>query len=426
MTRWSRSRLGAWVARLFGTAPGASPRPDARSSLSAGPGSRDDEPAPRPTHATRRPPAALVTLTGYAACQGTDEDAAEALAALSGTPHERAAIDAVLRAGRERALPDDVAVAIARLLSRRGDDDDALAALASASSVAALSLRAELLAGRGETARACAELERLLARDIRAPGIADRLSVLRASLGLAPPSSTGEHARDATLMTARAPGAFRVVAEAGRGGAATVYEAEDERLGRRIALKVYHRPELVRDQLEREASVAAALAGPGIVRVHDASFDEGWIALSWAPRSLRELVASRDARWLLPHATWLAALVRALARVHEASFVHGDVKPGNVLFAAPGTPVLTDFGLARRPGEPAGGGTPGYMSPERLASGSSGTAAPDDDVYGLGRILEDALSAVGDGGDPSLRPLVLRLLGEGRPRDARALDDASI
>ena len=68
-----------------------------------------------------------------------------------------------------------------------------------------------------------------------------------------------------------------------RGGAGAVYEAEDRELGRKVALKVYHHIERDRGQLAHEARVAAALAGPGVVRVLDADPAHGWLALEWAP-----------------------------------------------------------------------------------------------------------------------------------------------
>ncbi len=73
--------------------------------------------------------------------------------------------------------------------------------------------------------------------------------------------------------------------------------------------------------------------------------------------------------------------------MHAAGWVHHDVKPANVLFRTPGEPLLSDFGTARRRGEPSPPGSLGFVSPERLAGRAS---EPRDDVYGFGRILEEA------------------------------------
>jgi serine/threonine-protein kinase len=68
--------------------------------------------------------------------------------------------------------------------------------------------------------------------------------------------------------------------------------------------------------------------------------------------------------------------------------VHNDVKPANVLLCEPCAPLISDLGTARRVGEPTPPGSLGYVSPERLAGRASD---PLDDVYGFGRILEDAV-----------------------------------
>jgi serine/threonine-protein kinase len=107
--------------------------------------------------------------------------------------------------------------------------------------------------------------------------------------------------------------------------------------------------------------------------------------------------------------------------VHGAGWVHHDVKPANVLLAAPGAPILADFGTARRVGEPSPPGSLGYVSPERLKGRSS---HPKDDVYGFGRLLEDVLDALADAAlAERWRPIASACVGpdEQRPEDARAL-----
>ena len=188
---------------------------------------------------------------------------------------------------------------------------------------------------------------------------------------------------------------FQLLREVGRGGAAaTVYEAVDRHLGRRLALKVYHRPHLQWDQLLDEARVAVSLQSPHIVRIYDVDPERGWLAIQWAELgALRDLLRARDPR-LRRFDQWALGLARALAHVHAAGWVHHDVKPANVLLNGPSTPLLSDFGTARRIGEPSPPGSLGYVSPERLAGRAS---HPRDDVFGFGRILEDALDTFGDG-----------------------------
>ncbi len=145
--------------------------------------------------------------------------------------------------------------------------------------------------------------------------------------------------------------------------------------------------------------------------------------MEWAPLgALRARIQAGDTASLLPIARWALPLAEALARVHAAGWVHHDVKPANVLLRAADDPLLTDFGTARRIGEPSPPGSMGYVSPERLAGRASD---PRDDVYGYGRIIEDALRAVGGPGEQNRawRQLWLSCTGPdaGRPLDGGAL-----
>src|SRR5262249_44783968 len=152
---------------------------------------------------------------------------------------------------------------------------------------------------------------------------------------------------EATVVAARqAGGPFRLLREVARGGAGVVYEAEDAVLGRRLAFKLYHGRGADRAVLEREARSAAALAGPGIMRVFDAAPGEGWPALEWVARgSVRDVLRTGDLTPLAPVARWARPLARALARVHAEGLVHADMKPANVLLRQPHDPVLGDFGI---------------------------------------------------------------------------------
>ena len=195
-------------------------------------------------------------------------------------------------------------------------------------------------------------------------------------------------------MVSREPDApFLLLREVARGGAGAVYEAEDRELRRRVALKVYHHPERDRGQLLHEARVAAALSGKGIVRVLDVDLDHGWLALEWAPLgSLREHVRARDAALRRHDRRWAIPLAEAIARVHAAGWVHHDVKPANVLLAAPDRPDRSP--TSERPAASESRAHPG-ASATSLPSVSPGAPSnPRDDVFGFGRILEDALVAL--------------------------------
>lgn len=323
-------------------------------------------------------------------------DALRLFAHLRTTPSEGQAIEGILERAAHGGIPEPLVVAAASALVDRGERATALQALARATSSEALMLRAELAAHSGDLANALALAERVLLRDLDWPGARERHTRWREGLG---GSAFVPRADPSTTMMTSAPEApFRLLREVGRGGAGVVYEAEDRDLQRKVALKMYHRPDRDRAQLLHEAHVAVALAGPGVVRVFDANPEQGWLVMQWAHLgALRSLLRDGDMAALRPVERWAVPLAKALVRVHAAGWIHHDVKPANILLRGPGAPLLTDFGIARRAGEPSPPGSLGYVSPERLAGRASHAA---DDVYGFGRVLEDALDVITD--DPKL------------------------
>jgi serine/threonine-protein kinase len=320
----------------------------------------------------------------------TIDEALRIFAQARSTPEEGAVIRAVLSRATYAVVPERLLVAVAAALADRGEDAAAARALGHASSSEALMVRAELLARGGDLPTALAVVERVLLRDLDWPGARERHTRWRDALGIAVVPRPDPAA--ATMMTSAPEAPFRLLREVGRGGAGAVYEAEDRELLRRVALKVYHRPERDRGQLLHEAHVAVALAGRGIVRVFDVDPERGWLAMEWASLgALRALLRDRRAEVVSPIERWAVPLAQTLARVHGAGWVHHDVKPANVMLRAPDAPLLSDFGTARREGEPSPPGSLGYVSPERLAGRPS---EPRDDVYSFGRVLEDALDVV--------------------------------
>ncbi|MEO8878176.1 MAG: protein kinase [Polyangiaceae bacterium] len=354
---------------------------------------------------------------------------AESLAAfarLRRTSNEAGALEALLTRDFETPLPEELAMRVASALIDRGEAARALTLLERRSSPAALLALSDLEADRGDVARALTLVERVVARDLDFAGARERLMRHRAALGVtapaAPPSSSS------TMVGPRETDApFVLLREVARGGSGAVYEAEDRDLGRRVALKIYHDDKRGRTQLAHEARVAGALAGRGILRVFDVDLDHAWLALEWAPRgSLRDALRAKDHDTLIPLEKWALPLARSLARVHAAGWVHLDVKPANVLFDAESSPLLGDFGIARRIGEVPPQGSLGFVSPERIAGGKS---APSDDVYGFGRVLEEALasaaeSPAGAATSDAWRSVASRCLGkiETRIADGSALE----
>ena len=350
----------------------------------------------------------------------TTEEATYLFGQIRSTPDEARAVEELVRIAQQRKLPEPLLLALGSALVDRGEPDIANRILVGASSSSALVILADLAERRNDLPAALATIERVLLRDLDHPGARERHRRWRSQLGFEleqKPIQAG-----ATVMAREPDAPFDLLREVGRGGAAAVYEAVDRELGRHVALKVYHQPERDRTQLAHEARVAVMLEGAGIVRVFDLDPDHGWIALEWARAgTVREQIRSRELGRLLPIERWALPLANALARVHATGWVHHDVKPANVLLDRMNAAILTDFGTARRAGEPSPPGSLGYISPERMKGRPSDAR---DDVYGFGRVLEDVLEVIPDETIKArYRALAAVCTGpdEQRPADARAL-----
>jgi tetratricopeptide (TPR) repeat protein len=203
-------------------------------------------------------------------------------------------------------------------------------------------------------------------------------------------------------------GAYKLLERLGAGGMGIVYLAVDERLDRRVALKVV-RPELAASaetlaRFEREARAVAKLSHDHIVSVFEAGRvdDVAFLAMEFVPgQSLDALFAeARAARTLVPMRELLRyglEVARALSAAHAAGIVHRDVKPSNVRVTPDGRALLLDFGLAidtssatlSRTGQVQG--TLYYASPEQVAGGSAKIDARTD-VWSLGVTLYEGLT----------------------------------
>ena len=194
-------------------------------------------------------------------------------------------------------------------------------------------------------------------------------------------------------------GRYRLVARIGSGGMADVWSADDQMLGRRVALKFLHE-RFAQDQqfverFRREAQAAAGLQHPNVVGVHDRGEweDRHWIAMEYVEgASLKDLIR----RGLdTGGAIEIIRQVLAGARfAHARGIIHRDLKPQNVLVDSEGRAMVADFGIAR-----AGAseitqtgsvlGTAQYLSPEQ-AQGKE-VNAPSD-LYSIGVMLYEALT----------------------------------
>jgi serine/threonine protein kinase/predicted Zn-dependent protease len=239
----------------------------------------------------------------------------------------------------------------------------------------------------------------------------------------------GEHGDE------RVVGDYRLVRELGRGGMGIVHEAVQRTLGRRVALKVLGSPAgasaAAIARFRRESELLAKTSHAHIVPVYDAGLVDGVPfhamelvdgctlaavvkALAATPgardgtslaRAQRAVLGDAAAGATLPAASHVAACLRvvlpiakALAAAHEHGIVHRDVKPANILLRRDGTPLLSDFGLAReltdasvtRSGDFAG--TPHYVSPEQVA-GDVARVDGRTDVFSLAVVAYELLFA---------------------------------
>ncbi|MCO5166702.1 MAG: serine/threonine protein kinase [Planctomycetes bacterium] len=222
---------------------------------------------------------------------------------------------------------------------------------------------------------------------------------------------------------------FEVTGVLGRGGMGAVYRARDPATGRDVALKVLRGrlDEARRERFRREGELTAALAHPGIVRVHSAGEHEGAAYLAY------ELVeggpSCEDALRTLPRPARVALLrdvARAVGHAHAQGIVHRDLKPANVLIDAAGRPLVADFGLAQARGlerltaTGATVGTPLFMAPEQLGL-SGAQVGPPTDVWALGVMLYLALCERLPFEASTLLELGARVCA-GRPAPPRRLD----
>jgi hypothetical protein len=211
-------------------------------------------------------------------------------------------------------------------------------------------------------------------------------------------------------------GRYTLLSTLGTGGMGTVWRGRDEVLRRPVAVKEVTLPrglpEQERDMLcertLREARAAANLNHPAVIRVYDVVEDDGrpWIVMELLEaRSLADIVREDGPLDPLTVANIGLAVLGALETAHTAGVLHRDVKPGNVLVGADGRATLTDFGVARSPGESpltSTGlllGSPQYIAPERARGHSVG---PASDLWSLGATLYASVEgrAPFDHGDP--------------------------
>ena len=195
---------------------------------------------------------------------------------------------------------------------------------------------------------------------------------------------------------------YRYVSQLAENQASSVYLAESERTGKKVALKVLHQPPddgsgaKTFDRFLREYQIAAAIEHPNVARVYDFGIadDHAFIAMEYFPLGdLRGQIKSGIPS--LRALTYLRQMAEALVVLHRAGVLHRDLKPGNVMLRDESSIVLIDYGLSKHiqldasitnAGEIFG--TPYYMSPEQ---GHGKDTDARSDIYSLGIIYYEML-----------------------------------
>jgi serine/threonine-protein kinase len=194
-------------------------------------------------------------------------------------------------------------------------------------------------------------------------------------------------------------GRYQLLRQMANGGMASIYEALDTRLDRKVAVKIMH-PHLAQDEafvsrFIREAKAAAALSHPNIVAVQDQGWNQSGVPAVFLVmeliegHTLREYLNERGRFEIKDAINYLTPILSALAAAHVLGIVHRDIKPENILISKDGRIKIADFGLAR--GELIGStmtaessvilGSVSYLSPEQV---QRGIADSRSDVYAAG------------------------------------------
>lgn len=224
---------------------------------------------------------------------------------------------------------------------------------------------------------------------------------------------------------------YRVTRRLARGGMATVYVAQDERLERPVALKVMH-PHLAEsdafvERFHREARAAARIVHPGVVSVFDQGVvsGQGFLVMELIDgTNLRALLNAQGAFTIPQALRYTTDILEALRAAHRMGVIHRDIKPENILVPTDGPAKVADFGLARAVSEGATSatgnmlGTVAYIAPE-IALTTEANARSD--LYSVGIMLYEMLTGAVPWADESPLQIASHHVSEDVPSPSATL-----
>ena len=223
---------------------------------------------------------------------------------------------------------------------------------------------------------------------------------------------------------------YTIEGEIGRGGMGVVFRARDERLQRRVAIKVLP-PELafqkeIRERFTREAQTAARLSHPHIVPIHDVGTGNGLVYFIMGLVEGESLGSRLKRRGKLPPEEArriMRETADALSAAHAVSVIHRDIKPDNILLEGTrGRVMVTDFGIAKAVSSTTGHtltgagiaiGTPQFMSPEQAAGEKSIDGRSD--IYSLGVVSYQMLTGELPFSAPTVAGILMKQITEPAP-----------
>ena len=191
-------------------------------------------------------------------------------------------------------------------------------------------------------------------------------------------------------------GKYQILSNLGSGGFGTVFLAKDIWIDKKVAIKVPHRQSGDEGELLQEPRLLAALDHPNIVSILTAERVDGvfYIVMEYVKGESLEAVLDREKALPLPHAiNYVVQILRGVEHAHDATILHRDLRPANVLISESGTVKVADFGTSRlleKSHATTVIGSPPYMSPEQF----QGRAVLASDIYSVGVILYQMLTGM--------------------------------